>query len=132
MCRNLSIWWFAQKKFWRFPGITIALLGHGNIQIAKLRDGDIKVQGTGNVQVGNVTGDLKVRSTGTGDFVVQEGQIDKLSISLRGTGNVTINSDVVDAAIRLTGTGNVKIRSVQHPVIRRHSGVGSLKIGNDG
>ena len=105
-------------------------LGSDNVQIAALRDGDIVLQGTGNIQIGNVTGNLKVRSIGTGNLTVQSGEIGKLSIDLKGTGNIIVNGSTVEAAIRLSGTGDITVLSSQHPVIEQKTGVGSIKIGD--
>ncbi|MEO5376295.1 MAG: DUF2807 domain-containing protein [Magnetococcus sp. DMHC-6] len=107
----------------------LEMLGYGDVEITALHDGEITLQGTGNLQIGHITGDLKIVSNGTGDIKVEHGEIHKLSIDLQGTGNIMIDGTSVDATIRSEGTGNIKIYDAQHVVIANHSGVGSIKIG---
>ncbi|WP_166383033.1 GIN domain-containing protein [Catellatospora methionotrophica] len=90
----------------------------------------IRVQGTGNVHITEVTGPrLSVSVSGTGCVVIDGGQVDDMAARVSGTGNLGFGG-IVDgpAELEVSGVGHIAVNRVTGSVDRHTSGLGRITI----
>lgn len=90
----------------------------------------IRLQGTGDVHISEVTGPrLDVSVSGTGSVVVKGGQVDEMTARVSGTGSIAFNGTVDGPAeLEVSGVGGIAVHRVTGPVDRYTSGIGRITV----
>lgn len=91
---------------------------------------DIALNGSGDVRLGRVSGDLSVAIQGSGNVTVDDGTVGTLAVAIRGTGDVSIGGRADTADLSLAGAGRIRVQEVVHRPRSTVNGAGSITVGN--
>lgn len=111
---------------------TIRSTGTGDIRIGNVTgDLEIDMSSVGSVEVGVVTGSLTVDVSGTGDLYVEAVQGGDVSIELTSVGSVTIDGGTFNHLdVESDGTGDVTVRGTAASASLESNSVGSIYVNN--
>lgn len=107
-----------------------SVLGADDVKAGKVRDAILVVQGSGDISVAAVQGDLSMTSQGSGDIRVRGGSVGMLNVTVMGSGDVEFKGRAVNANLSVIGSGGIDVSSVKNEPIRNVSGSGDINVGN--
>ncbi len=130
-------------------GLELVNRGTGNVTVEpRLTSINATLKGTGNLKVGYCKGDAYVKSSGTGDVRINDGNVNGLiiidsgtgdvyyggsagTIHVRnsGTGDVNLTGAVHDAKLRASGTGDIHVHKATGEVTKHNTGLGKIRVG---
>lgn len=98
--------------------------------VGRVGASELRVEGSGDIRVRRVEGDLGIVIEGSGDVKVDEGEIGNLTVAIEGNGDIGVGGRAQDADISLSGAGDIHVREVVRRPKVTISGAGDVKIGN--
>lgn len=107
-----------------------SILGGSDIKAGKVSDAMLSIQGSGDINVSAVNGNLSMNIQGSGDIHVHGGSVDLLSANIMGSGDAGFDGEAVDACLSIMGSGDINIASVRNKPSRSVMGRGKINIGN--
>lgn len=110
--------------------INISNLGSTNYNIGKITNAQIQSQGSGDVTIKSVAGNVSTNSMGSGDIDIKNGNIENLTISCMGSGDFSFNGKAKNASITSMGSGDVDINKIENRPSISKMGSGDVDIGN--
>lgn len=93
----------------------------GNVQRAY-----IELAGSGNIQIGTVTEQLKVEIAGSG--TIRAGASAGASIEIGGSGDATLGPVLGGLKVEIAGSGDIQVASVNGPCSIETAGAGNIRI----
>ncbi|CAK0766229.1 putative DUF2807 domain-containing protein [Gammaproteobacteria bacterium] len=105
-------------------------LSSGNCVLGEITKGELLVQGSGNIEVRQVHGDLRVGINGSGDVRVRNGQVNRLEATLDGSGQIDLGVQAQEAVLSLMGAGNIRVTEVRVRPRVTVMGAGEVDVGN--
>lgn len=106
----------------------INLNGFGDIKLASVKNLHSAIDGSGEITVANVNGDVALSIRGDGKYVLQKGSISHLKAIIQGTGDVDIKANVKDADLKSEGAGTMHLATVTGQLSQSMSGAGTINI----
>lgn len=107
-----------------------SVLGGSDIKAGKVRDATLSVQGSGDITVASVTGNLSMSVQGSGDIRVRGGKVNLLNINVMGSGDARFNGEAIDANLTVMGSGDIDVDSVKNRPNKNVMGHGDINVGN--
>lgn len=107
-----------------------SLLGDTSMTVGRVRDTQLSLQGSGDINVYEVNGNLNICIQGSGDVKVSRGIVSILNVSVMGSGDVNFSGTAVDASLSVMGSGDINVQHVQNRPNRSQMGSGSINIRN--
>lgn len=107
-----------------------SVLGGEDIRAGKVGDATLSVQGSGDINVGAVNGNLSMSVQGSGDIRVKNGSVNQLSANVMGSGDARFDGEAVDANLSVMGSGDIDVKFVKNKPIMNVIGHGDINIGN--
>lgn len=109
------------------PRDTHLIIGNSVIfgDIESIGSADIHILSCGDLNLGDITGALKMKISGDGD--VDMGDAGKTDISISGSGDLTIG-DLTSADIRISGAGDLDVGDILGHADVAASGAGDISI----
>lgn len=107
-----------------------SVLGSYSIKAGRVRDATLSVQGSGEIYVGAVDGNLSMSIQGSGDIRVCSGSVGLLNTNVMGSGDARFNGKALDANLSVMGSGNIEVTSVKNRPSKSVMGSGDIKVGN--
>ncbi|MEM8770067.1 MAG: DUF2807 domain-containing protein [Pseudomonadota bacterium] len=101
--------------------------GHVDGVIGDIRFGEIKIDGSGDLTVGDVSEALAISIHGSGDFLA--GNASLLDADIHGSGDIKVSNIRGDASVRVHGSGDVKMDNVDGDVDVSVHGSGDISAG---
>jgi len=89
--------------------IAVASKGSGNARVGRVLDASLSVQGSGDIDVAEVTGSLTCSVQGSGDITVRGGEVDQLGASVMGSGDIAFGGRARDVALSVMGSGDIVV-----------------------
>ncbi|MBF0130648.1 MAG: DUF2807 domain-containing protein [Alphaproteobacteria bacterium] len=105
-------------------------ISSASVTVGKVGNTRVQVEGSGDVHLRRVTGDLGIVIGGSGNVKVDDGEIGVLSIAVDGNGDVDVGGRAQTADIALSGAGDVRVREVARKPRVAISGAGDVTVGN--
>lgn len=104
------------------------------VQAGSVGSTRIRVQGTGDITIAEVTGHrLDLGVSGTGRVNVNGGQVDTMTARVSGTGHIDFGGTVNgDAELEVSGMGGISVHRVTGHADRYVSGMGRINVRNRG
>ncbi|MBL8536386.1 MAG: DUF2807 domain-containing protein [Hyphomonadaceae bacterium] len=107
--------------------LKASVAGSGEVTIGAVTEGaEIEIAGSGTVEVASLTGDLSVDAAGSGNAVINGGQINEASIDMAGSGDVTITAPVQTLRADIVGSGDVDVNGVVGSIDADIAGSGNV------
>jgi hypothetical protein len=97
-------------------------------KIGKVKDAKIELEGSGQVDMGQVFGALNIEIDGSGK--VNAGDVKSVHAELNGSGDAAIGSINGPLHLEIAGSGNLTATKVTGPVKIEIAGAGSVKIAD--
>lgn len=105
-------------------------ISSGDCKLGKINKSELSVQGSGNIEANQVTGNLNVNINGSGNIIIHNGQVNHLEAVLDGSGQIDLGVHAQEATISLMGAGNIRVTEVKSQPQVNISGVGNVEVGN--
>ncbi|MEO5374553.1 MAG: DUF2807 domain-containing protein [Alphaproteobacteria bacterium] len=105
-------------------------LASASVTAGRVGSVDLAVDGSGDVHIRRVDGDMTVALRGSGDVTVDEANIGALSVAIDGNGDVSIGGKVRTATLAISGAGDIRIKEVASQPKIAISGAGNVSVGN--
>lgn len=102
----------------------------GGFTIGKVCDATLSVQGSGDIHVAEVTGDLSMSIQGSGDIRVKNGEVRNLAANVMGSGNARFGGNAMNASLSVMGSGDINIHRVTNRPRMSSMGSGDINVGN--
>lgn len=106
------------------------LLGDTDMTVGKVRDTQLSLQGSGDVRVAEVNGNLTMNIQGSGDINVSRGTVPILNVSVMGSGDADFGGTATDANLSVMGSGDIDVHHVKNRPNRSQMGSGDIDVGN--
>ena len=107
-----------------------SLLGDSNMSVGKVRDAQLSLQGSGDIRVGEVNGNLTMNIQGSGDIDVSRGTVPMLNVNVMGSGDATFGGTATDANLSVMGSGDIGVHHVKNRPNRSQMGSGDIDVRN--
>jgi hypothetical protein len=107
-----------------------SVLGGEDIRAGKVGDATLSVQGSGDINVGTVTGNLSMSVQGSGDIRVKNGSVNQLAAKVMGSGDASFDGEAVDANLSVMGSGDIDVEFVKNQPVTNVIGHGDINVGN--
>lgn len=107
-----------------------SVLGGEDIRAGKVGDAILSVQGSGDINVGAVDGNLSMNIQGSGDIRVKNGSVNQLSASVMGSGDARFDGKAIDANLSVMGSGDIDVEFVKNKPVTNVMGHGDINVGN--
>lgn len=105
-------------------------LSSGHCTLGEITLGELRVEGSGDIAVQQVDGDLHVAVSGSGDIRVRGGKVNRLEASLSGSGQIDLGVHAQQAVLTLVGAGNIHVAEVRERPRMTKTGAGDIVVGN--
>jgi len=101
--------------------------GSGELNVGAVAGGaSIDIAGSGAVRLASLNGDLNTDGAGSGNLVIQGGEIGDASVDLAGSGDVDITGSVRRLDVSIVGSGDVDVAGVVGEIDADIAGSGSV------
>jgi hypothetical protein len=107
-----------------------SVLGSEDIRAGKVGDATLSVQGSGDINVSAVNGNLSMNVQGSGDIRVKNGSVNQLSVNVMGSGDARFDGEATNANLSVMGSGDVDVESVKNKPFTNVKGGGDINVGN--
>lgn len=107
-----------------------SVLGGEDIRAGKVGDATLSIQGSGDINVGAVNGNLSMNVQGSGDIRVKNGSVNQLSANVMGSGDIRFGGKAIDANLSVMGSGDIDVKFVNNKPITNVMGHGDISVGN--
>ncbi len=102
----------------------------GEVRAGQIADGDLIVQGAGNVHVASIDGQLGMVVNGSGSIAVESGRANGLNGEVNGSGSLHFGGHAETASVSVNGVGTVNVAHVDRRPHTAINGIGSVEFGN--
>ena len=109
--------------------LDVTCKGTGRVHCGSVRSASISISGVGAVRVGEVTGSLNARISGSGNIRVKSGTVTALDAKISGSGNFSFDGVTDTATLTISGVGNINVGKVKGNCNKRCTGVGNISVG---
>lgn len=108
--------------------IKIELKGTGNIDAENLiyEKGEIKLEGSGNMNLGGQVGKAKYEINGNGNISAEELTVNELECKIKGTGNMAVNA-IEKMNIEISGKGDISYQGTPQITKQKIKGSGIVR-----
>ena len=106
------------------------LFGDSSMSVGKVRDAQLSLQGSGDIEVLEVNDKLSMRIQGSGDINVFNGNVQTLNVDIMGSGDAVFNGTAADASLSVMGSGDIKVGHVKNKPNLSQMGSGKIKVAN--
>ncbi len=112
-------------------GATVEMTGDGDVRLAGVSGALVLTHhGNGDFAAGHIDGpSADIDSSGSGDLLIGEGSVGRLSAQLHGDGGLGVAATVRDARVTASGGGDVKLGRVTGTLNRDASGGSDIYVG---
>lgn len=110
--------------------LQASVFGGDDIKAGKVRDATLAVQGSGNISVTVVNGNLSMTIQGSGDIRVRGGFVESLMVNVMGSGDAKFNGEAVNANLSVMGSGDIDVTLVKNKPVKNAMGSGNIIVGN--
>lgn len=108
--------------------LAVRLVDTGDVHAGRIGDLTVRLSGTGDVTADYVTGNVEIKSSGTGDIEIINGNVGHLSLVNSGTGDVSVDATTQTAELTNSGTGDVRMFRVVREPRKRNTGTGKIRV----
>lgn len=109
----------------------VGLNGSGDIQVGTVSgDAEVDINGSGGVSLAAVNGALDMENSGSGSMSVLGGNITTASIELRGSGEARVAAPVADLNVNIYGSGDVDVEGAVGEVDAEIYGSGDVSVAS--
>ncbi|MEV4415427.1 DUF2807 domain-containing protein [Catellatospora sp. NPDC049609] len=109
--------------------LDLRLKAHSQVQAGQVAETRIDITGSGDVQIGSITGKAAELSiTGSGDVRIAHGQVERFDAGISGSGSVAFAGTAGDANLSISGSGNMRLDTVTRHLADRVSGSGRIDV----
>ncbi len=107
-----------------------AVVFSNKIKAGKMRDANLTIQGSGDIIVSSIDGNLSMYVQGSGGVRVRKGLVTMLSANVQGSGDIKFGGSAIDANLSITGSGDIDIESVKNRPNMNVTGSGQISVDN--
>jgi hypothetical protein len=108
--------------------LTADVAGSGQLTVGAVAEGaDVDIAGSGTVRIASVTGDLNADGAGSGNLIVEAGNVGDANIDLAGSGDVDIAAAVQRLEVSIVGSGDVDVAGTVGDIEADIAGSGSVR-----
>lgn len=100
--------------------------GSLNIKSGAIDRVDVRINGSGRLDIREVKQSCNLRINGSGDIKVGQGSFEQVEASINGSGRIRVNATVQDAHLRMSGSGTIKVDRVIGSVHKHSHRKGSI------
>lgn len=101
--------------------------GYVDGEIGNLASADIRIHGSADLKVGDISGPLDAAIHGSGDL--SAGGASTINAEVHGSGDMTLGASRGDAALRVHGSGDIKVREIAGRLEASIYGSGDINTG---
>lgn len=112
--------------------LDMKINGSLNLKCGSANIVNIKINGSGQVGIGQIKDSCTLRINGSGDIKVDEGAFNNLDAKIGGSGRIRINATVQDADLRVSGSGSIKVHRVTEQLIKKSRHSSSISVQHIG
>ncbi len=109
--------------------LNVAIGGSGDFSAASARTATLIIGGSGDIDLGKVSGEAKLVIGGSGDIEVND-IAGSLSVNIGGSGDVRLGDIAASAALSVSGSGDIEVDSVNGETNASISGSGDIYIAS--
>ena len=102
----------------------------GKITAGLVKNALLSIQGSGDIIIWEMTGNLVANVQGSGDIEVKSGSIPSISANLKGSGDIKFDGEAENANLSIMGSGDIKVRFVKNKPITSVMGSGDIRVKN--
>lgn len=108
--------------------LSADVAGSGQLSVGAVAGGaDVDIAGSGTVRIASVTGDLNADGAGSGNLIVEGGNIGDANVDLAGSGDVDIAAPVRRLEVSIVGSGDVEVAAAVGDIEADIAGSGSVR-----
>lgn len=104
------------------------LTGSVSVELFEVGTADVDISGSGKVKIAKLLDDSEFSISGSGEVIIQNGNLNKIVTSVSGSGDINAMVSVNEAYVNLTGSGSVLIDQVKKFSKEKKSGSGGIKV----
>lgn len=101
-----------------------------SVSVGRVGSTDLTIDGTGDVRIRGVRGDLAVAVRGSGEVTVDSAEIGDLAVAISGSGDVVVEGRARTASLAISGSGDVRVKEVTARPRVSVTGAGNVAVGN--
>lgn len=110
--------------------LRASVLGSDNLKAGKVRDAALSIQGSGDIDVSFVEGNLSMNIQGSGDVRVHGGSVTMLAVNIMGSGDARFNGKTIDANLSVIGSGDISVAFCKNRPNKNLIGSGDISVAN--
>jgi hypothetical protein len=108
--------------------LNVSSSGSSRVVVGHVSTTAIDISGSGNMQIGSVTGELEIEVSGSADVDVEDGQITELEIDAFGSAEISVFGTIRDADIEISGSGEITISTPTGDLKQRSWGSAQIQL----
>ncbi|MGV9001830.1 MAG: GIN domain-containing protein [Candidatus Saccharimonadaceae bacterium] len=94
----------------------------------RVTSAQLNVQGSGDIHVEEVMGDVVAQVQGSGDIEIQHGTMTSLVATLQGSGDINVGGTAYTASLSLMGSGDIRVEHVKQRPLKSAMGSGDIRV----
>lgn len=102
----------------------------GDYQVGKIHNAFLNIQGSGDINVSEVNGNLNASVQGSGDIDVRRGNVPMLTANIQGSGDIYFGGNAENANLNVMGSGDIEVEFVKNRPTTNIMGTGDIEVGN--
>jgi len=110
--------------------LNLSQQGSGDVEVGSVTDTNINAQGSCDIDINALNGNLTVSQQGSGDTNVRSGKINLLTIQKMGSGDFEFHGRATNGQITTMGSGDVYIAHIENKPSTSKMGSGKLRVKN--
>lgn len=108
--------------------LTADVAGSGQLSVGAVAAGaNIDIAGSGTVRLASLTGELNADGAGSGNLIIEGGDVTDASVDLAGSGDVDIAAPVRRLEVSIVGSGDVDVAGAVGDIEADIAGSGSVR-----
>ncbi|MFZ2970934.1 MAG: DUF2807 domain-containing protein [Minisyncoccia bacterium] len=110
--------------------LQVNIAGGNKVNAGNVKDATINMQGSGDVDIQEINGNLTVQIAGSGDVNVKRGKAPMLNVNITGSGDARYGGKAENANLSVIGSGDINVAFVKNRPNKNTVGNGDIKVGN--
>ncbi|NLG78905.1 MAG: hypothetical protein GX492_03615 [Firmicutes bacterium] len=112
--------------------LDVEIDGCFELEAVAVRDLEVRITGSGDVRVQEVTKSCKAEISGSGSVKISSGELPEADLRVSGSGDIEADITVQRARLVLQGSGSIKVGHVIEESLEVHCGSGTVTVHKRG
>lgn len=112
--------------------LTVSANMGGSMNIGKVTDANLTIQGSTDLSIAEVNGNLSAQIMGSGNVYVPRGNVGTLNVNIMGSGDLSFGGAATYANLTVMGSGDIRVARVHTQPNKTQMGSGRIRVSQVG